>query len=76
MLVAYRLQDENLDIIYINGEQAQNQWTTYEVGKTRLNDEALRQTGKPTIDCELCFPRRWRSNTIFLYTQPKWSFII
>ncbi|KAH8165201.1 hypothetical protein CIB48_g3058 [Xylaria polymorpha] len=41
--------DENLDIIYINDTQAQHEWTTYEVGKTRLNDEALRQAGEMVI---------------------------
>ncbi|KAI0394846.1 hypothetical protein F5Y17DRAFT_426405 [Xylariaceae sp. FL0594] len=41
--------DENLDIIYINGQRSQSEWTTYEVGKTRLNDEALRQAGEMTI---------------------------
>ncbi|KAI1828615.1 hypothetical protein F4861DRAFT_488540 [Xylaria intraflava] len=41
--------DENLDVIYINGERAQNEWTTYEVGKTRLNDEALRHAGEMVI---------------------------
>jgi hypothetical protein len=46
-------QDENLDIIYINGEQAQSVWTTYEIGKTRLNDEALRQAGKP-VNLAMC----------------------
>ncbi|KAJ8119331.1 hypothetical protein ONZ43_g3696 [Nemania bipapillata] len=35
--------DENLDIIYTNGERAESEWTVYEVGKTKLNDEALRQ---------------------------------
>ncbi|KAI0515200.1 hypothetical protein F5B22DRAFT_607532 [Xylaria bambusicola] len=41
--------DENLDIIYINGEQAGTEWTRYEVGKTKLNDEALRQAGEMVI---------------------------
>ncbi|GAP87332.2 hypothetical protein SAMD00023353_2700810 [Rosellinia necatrix] len=41
--------DENLDIIYTNGEKAQNEWTTYEIGKTNLNDEALRQAGEMVI---------------------------
>ncbi|KAI1368756.1 hypothetical protein F5Y08DRAFT_228223 [Xylaria arbuscula] len=41
--------DENLDIIYINGEQAGTEWTCYEVGKTKLNDEALRQAGEMVI---------------------------
>ncbi|KAI0817618.1 hypothetical protein GGR55DRAFT_621240 [Xylaria sp. FL0064] len=41
--------DENLDIIYINGEQAKTEWTVYEVGKTKLNDEALRQAGEMVI---------------------------
>ncbi|KAI0877565.1 hypothetical protein GGS24DRAFT_105018 [Hypoxylon argillaceum] len=41
--------DENLDIIYTNGERADNEWTVYEVGKTKLNDEALRQAGEMVI---------------------------
>ncbi|KAI1436775.1 hypothetical protein GGR50DRAFT_649664 [Xylaria sp. CBS 124048] len=41
--------DENLDIIYINGERTQNEWTTYEVGRSRLNDEALRHAGEMVI---------------------------
>ncbi|KAI0404843.1 hypothetical protein F4802DRAFT_565657 [Xylaria palmicola] len=41
--------DENLDIIYTNGERAQHEWTMYEIGKTRLNDEALRQAGEMVI---------------------------
>ncbi|KAI1128925.1 hypothetical protein F5Y10DRAFT_239516 [Nemania abortiva] len=41
--------DEDLDIIYINGEKAQSEWTVYEVGKTKLNDEALRQAGEMVI---------------------------
>ncbi|KAI0974319.1 hypothetical protein F4678DRAFT_422227 [Xylaria arbuscula] len=41
--------DESLDIIYINGEQAGTEWTLYEIGKTRLNDEALRQAGEMVI---------------------------
>ncbi|KAI1118981.1 hypothetical protein F5Y14DRAFT_446789 [Nemania sp. NC0429] len=41
--------DESLDIIYINGEKAVSEWTLYEVGKTKLNDEALRQAGEMVI---------------------------
>ncbi|KAI0442284.1 hypothetical protein F4803DRAFT_520078 [Xylaria telfairii] len=41
--------DENLDIIYINDTQANHEWTTYKVGRTRLNDEALRQAGEMVI---------------------------
>ncbi|KAI0114000.1 hypothetical protein GGR51DRAFT_474778 [Nemania sp. FL0031] len=41
--------DENLDIIYTNGEKALSEWTLYEVGKTKLNDEALRQAGEMVI---------------------------
>ncbi|KAI1739422.1 hypothetical protein F4680DRAFT_422731 [Xylaria scruposa] len=41
--------DENLDIIYINGRRAENEWTTYDIGKTKLNDEALRQAGEMVI---------------------------
>ena len=38
--------DEHLDIIYINEKLVKENWTTYEVGKTKLNDEALRQAGE------------------------------
>ncbi|KAI8947474.1 hypothetical protein F4801DRAFT_560581 [Xylaria longipes] len=41
--------DEDLDIIYINDRRDQHEWTTYEVGKTKLNDEALRQAGEMVI---------------------------
>ncbi|KAI2636127.1 hypothetical protein GGS21DRAFT_514680 [Xylaria nigripes] len=41
--------DENLDVIYINDKRAKHEWTTYEVGKTRLNDEALRRAGEMVI---------------------------
>ncbi|KAI8627991.1 hypothetical protein F5Y19DRAFT_439154 [Xylariaceae sp. FL1651] len=41
--------DENLDIIYTNCLLTLDEWTTYEVGKTRLNDEALRQAGEMVI---------------------------
>ncbi|KAI1812994.1 hypothetical protein GGS20DRAFT_555387 [Poronia punctata] len=41
--------DENLDVIYINGKKSDSEWTTYEIGKTRLNDEALRQAGEMVI---------------------------
>ena len=42
-------QDEHLDVIYINGVINREEWHTFEVGKTRFNDEALRQAGKMTI---------------------------
>ncbi len=38
--------DEQLDVIYINEPLDRSQWHTYEVGKTRFTDEALRQAGK------------------------------
>ncbi|KAI0194590.1 hypothetical protein F4808DRAFT_441349 [Astrocystis sublimbata] len=41
--------DENLDIIYINDKESQHEWTRFEVGKTKLNDEALRQAGEMVI---------------------------
>jgi hypothetical protein len=36
-------QDENLDVIYINNKINREEWHTFEVGKTKFNDEALRQ---------------------------------
>ncbi|KAI0164957.1 hypothetical protein GGR57DRAFT_451215 [Xylariaceae sp. FL1272] len=41
--------DENLDVIYINGRLDDGGWTTYEVGHTKLNDQALREAGEMTI---------------------------
>jgi hypothetical protein len=35
-----------MDVIYINEKVKLEDWHTFEVGKTRFNDEALRQTGK------------------------------
>ncbi|RMZ82877.1 hypothetical protein DV737_g1874, partial [Chaetothyriales sp. CBS 132003] len=37
------LQDENLDIIYINEKLVPSEWHTFPVGKTHFNDQALRQ---------------------------------
>ncbi|KAF2228793.1 hypothetical protein EV356DRAFT_497453 [Viridothelium virens] len=41
--------DEDLDIIYINEKLVKDKWTKYEVGKTKLNDEAVRQAGEMVI---------------------------
>jgi len=41
--------DEHLDVIYINEEIDREEWHTFEVGKTRFNDEALRQAGEMVI---------------------------
>lgn len=38
--------DENLHVIYINEKTNREEWHTFEVGKTRFNDEALRQAGE------------------------------
>lgn len=38
--------DEHLDIIYINEKLNRDEWHTFEIGKTRFNDEGLRQAGK------------------------------
>lgn len=38
--------DEHLDIIYINEKLNRDEWHTFEIGKTRFNDEALRQAGE------------------------------
>lgn len=40
---------EHLDIIYINEKLNRDEWHTFEIGKTRFNDEALRQAGKSPI---------------------------
>ncbi|KAH8198204.1 hypothetical protein TruAng_007631 [Truncatella angustata] len=41
--------DENLHVIYTNGKIERDEWHTYEVGKSRFNDEALKQAGEMTI---------------------------
>jgi len=41
--------DEHLDVIYINEKINRSEWHTFEVGKTRFNDEALRQAGEMVI---------------------------
>ncbi|EPS39849.1 hypothetical protein H072_6413 [Dactylellina haptotyla CBS 200.50] len=41
--------DEHLDIIYINEKINREEWTTFEVGKTRFNDQALKETGEMVI---------------------------
>jgi len=41
--------DEHLDVIYINEKIIRSEWHTFEVGKTRFNDEALRQAGEMVI---------------------------
>lgn len=38
--------DAHLDVIYINEKLDRSQWHTFEVGKTRFTDEALRQAGE------------------------------
>jgi hypothetical protein len=38
--------DEELDVIYINERLEREEWRTFEVGKTRFTDEALRQAGQ------------------------------
>ncbi|KAK3935278.1 hypothetical protein QBC46DRAFT_397831 [Diplogelasinospora grovesii] len=41
--------DEHLHVIYINEKINREEWHTFEVGKTRFNDEALRQAGEMVI---------------------------
>ncbi|KAJ9130828.1 DUF862-domain-containing protein [Pleurostoma richardsiae] len=41
--------DEDLRVIYINEKIDREEWHTYEVGRTRFNDEALRQAGEMVI---------------------------
>lgn len=38
-------QDEDFHVIYINEVLDRKDWHTFEVGKTRFNDEAVRQAG-------------------------------
>ncbi|EME39362.1 hypothetical protein DOTSEDRAFT_75162 [Dothistroma septosporum NZE10] len=41
--------DENLDVIYINENLKREDWTIYEVGRTRFNDQALGEASRMTI---------------------------
>ncbi|RDW62395.1 hypothetical protein BP6252_11828 [Coleophoma cylindrospora] len=41
--------DEELDIIYINAVIEREEWHTFEVGKTRFTDEALKQAAEMVI---------------------------
>ncbi|KAI0129037.1 hypothetical protein BJ170DRAFT_623802 [Xylariales sp. AK1849] len=41
--------DENLHVIYINETLNRQEWHMFDVGKTRFNDEALRQAGEMAI---------------------------
>lgn len=43
------MQDENLDVIYINEKLNRDDWHLFEVGKTRFNDQALREASRMTI---------------------------
>jgi hypothetical protein len=40
------IKDESLDVIYTNAKINRDEWHTYEVGKSRFNDSALKQAGK------------------------------
>jgi hypothetical protein len=57
--------DESLDVIYINDHLDRSEWHTYEVGKTRFSDEALRQAGQFLL---IFFQDRYWTD----YMQPKW----
>lgn len=46
--------DESLDVIYINQKLDREMWKTYDVGKTRFTDEALRQAGQYIWSSCLC----------------------
>lgn len=51
-------QDEHLDVIYINENLNRDEWHTFEVGKTRFNDEAMRQASKfPLLHCKTCLTK-------------------
>lgn len=62
--------DEELHVIYINERIKHEEWHTFEVGKTRFTDEALRQTGEyPLLRLSLCYPSSSLSNSCL---QAKW----
>ncbi|KAJ0107975.1 hypothetical protein J7T55_008111 [Diaporthe amygdali] len=41
--------DEHFDVIYINEAFNRDEWHTFKVGKTRFNDQALREAGEMVI---------------------------
>jgi hypothetical protein len=41
--------DESLNIIYINAKLVPSEWHTFYVGKTRFNDQAMREASEMTI---------------------------
>ncbi|KAJ4394007.1 hypothetical protein N0V93_003224 [Gnomoniopsis smithogilvyi] len=41
--------DEHLDVVYTNQQLNRDDWHTFEVGKTRFNDEALREASEMAI---------------------------
>lgn len=45
--------DEQLHVIYNNEKLDRSMWHTYEVGKTRFTDEAVRQAGKSASDVDV-----------------------
>lgn len=49
LLETQSAQDENLDVIYTNEVLERDLWHTFSVGKTRFNDEALRQAGQAVL---------------------------
>lgn len=53
------LQDEHLDVVYNNETLNRDDWHTFEVGKTRFNDEALRQAGQLGPFFSLAKPAVW-----------------
>lgn len=44
-MIDTHVQDEHLDVIYINEKVKTEEWHMFEIGKTRFNDEALREAG-------------------------------
>lgn len=56
--------DEELDVIYLNEVVKMEEWHTFEVGKTRFTDEALRQAGQYALmvffgPCLTLFQEKW-----------------
>ena len=61
--------DEHLDVIYINEKVVPEEWTTYEVGHTRFNDEALRQAGKSILLFRSLQNRCWIAADSVMYSH-------
>lgn len=56
-------QDEHFHVIYIDEKIVPEGWQTFMVGKTRFNDEALRQAGEHRRPAPVPPPRPGRDDS-------------